>query len=163
MQHHEWKTNSIKGQKLILCWWKYKISETQGLANWWLCSNMFESQRVGAKPFASSSQPALMFNSKSLVWSSHYFFCKCLSDIKVLRVTWQLCSKAFQKNVFKRFNSFSKESTLKKVRMNTMTQQNGAALSRHFRVIFGSLHLYWVLAKPRCADFLFMLQAFMKT
>jgi len=27
---------------------------------WWLCSNMFESQKVGERPYGSSSQPALL-------------------------------------------------------------------------------------------------------
>ena len=45
------KNSSITQQKLISCWWKQKktTAETQSLANWWLCSNMFESQRVGRK------------------------------------------------------------------------------------------------------------------
>ena len=39
---------------------KCKTLQTLRLANWWLCSEVVESQSVGGRPYGSSSQPTLL-------------------------------------------------------------------------------------------------------
>jgi len=51
--------NKIKEQKLIACWWKYKNIKNFRFSKL-MCSNIFESQRVGERPYGLTAQPALV-------------------------------------------------------------------------------------------------------
>jgi len=53
------ENNNIINQKLISCWWEYKH-----IKDFWfdkfMCSSMFQLQRVGERPHGSTTLPALL-------------------------------------------------------------------------------------------------------
>jgi len=99
---HQREKQQIKEQKLILCWWKYKTSETPGLANWWLCSSMFGSWRVGERPHGSHSQPALLFAQINFYSNWRHFTCRSRKATK--------CIKSTSDKIIKQRNNITRRS-----------------------------------------------------